>query len=311
MRYRSFLTCWLAVVACSVVCGQTPTTPPSKTPAADAQPLAAASDSVAARPDHWMQLSPRVYSGAQPLGDAQFAELARVGIKTIVSVDGARPDIDLANKYGLRYVHVPFGYDGIAQPSQAALTRVARETAGPIFVHCHHGKHRGPAAAAMVCLAGEEIDRAAAVKVLKQAGTSRQYAGLWRAIETYRPLPAGAPLPELVAVAEIDHLVGWMASLGRAADHLKLAQQANWKAPTDHPDLVRVAQAVLLREGLHESLRLTPDEAPADYRAAMRLAEQLAQKLQTAIETNQPATASKHFNALLQRCAECHTHHRN
>ncbi len=32
-----------------------------------------------------------LFSGGQPEGDAAFAELARLGVKTIVSVDGAKP----------------------------------------------------------------------------------------------------------------------------------------------------------------------------------------------------------------------------
>src|SRR5262245_48501413 len=55
-------------------------------------------------------VSERIYSGGQPQGEQAFQSLARLGVKTVVSVDGARPDVDAAHRNGLRYVHVPIGY---------------------------------------------------------------------------------------------------------------------------------------------------------------------------------------------------------
>ncbi len=95
------------------------------------------------------RVSDRVYSGSTPDGDAGFAALERLGVKTIISVDGARPDAEAAARHGIRYVHLPFGYDGIPRDKAVALVRVARDSPGPVYVHCHHGKHRGPAAVAI------------------------------------------------------------------------------------------------------------------------------------------------------------------
>ncbi|HVV99787.1 MAG TPA: hypothetical protein VHB77_05585, partial [Planctomycetaceae bacterium] len=47
-----------------------------------------------------VQASAGVYSGSEPDGEIGFASLETLGIKTIVSVDGARPDIELAHKHG-------------------------------------------------------------------------------------------------------------------------------------------------------------------------------------------------------------------
>ena len=38
-----------------------------------------------------LAVSPRIYSGGEPDGDAAFEALRKLGVKTIVSVDGARP----------------------------------------------------------------------------------------------------------------------------------------------------------------------------------------------------------------------------
>src|SRR5581483_3702797 len=65
------------------------------------------------------RLTDRVLSGAQPEANVAFRELAALGVKTVISVDGAAPDVASAHKAGLRYVHLPIGYDGI--PAARAL----------------------------------------------------------------------------------------------------------------------------------------------------------------------------------------------
>jgi hypothetical protein len=72
--------------------------------------------------DNFYQLTSRIYSGAAPEGDAAFAELKRLGVKTIITVDGAKPDVAMAEKFGIRYVHLPVGYDGV--PAKQALRLV-------------------------------------------------------------------------------------------------------------------------------------------------------------------------------------------
>src|SRR5438270_13274893 len=42
------------------------------------------------------RLSPHLYSGGEPRGEAAFADLKALGVKTIVTVDGAQPDVETA-----------------------------------------------------------------------------------------------------------------------------------------------------------------------------------------------------------------------
>ena len=62
-------------------------------------------------PDRFRQISRGVFSGAQPLHADHFASLRALGIDTLVSVDGAVPDVETARRFGLRYIHIPIGYD--------------------------------------------------------------------------------------------------------------------------------------------------------------------------------------------------------
>src|SRR2546423_1384396 len=118
---RHVLTLVSAAVVGSLLCG----CPGGRdTPPAGAAPAAPMPEKVEAKGLHNVyRLSETLYSGSSPEGDEGFASLQRLGVKTVISVDGARPDVERAHKYGLRYVHLPIGYDGV--PEGQAL-RIAR-----------------------------------------------------------------------------------------------------------------------------------------------------------------------------------------
>ena len=124
-----------------------------------------------------IKLHERVVSGGQPDGEAAFVELRDFGIKTVISVDGVKPDIALAEKYGMRYVHLPHGYNGISDDRVAELAKAVRDFEGPIYIHCHHGKHRSPTAATVACVANGLLDPQGATSILAFAGTSENYQG--------------------------------------------------------------------------------------------------------------------------------------
>src|SRR5688572_4221378 len=63
--------------------------------------------------DNAHEIAPGVLTGSGPRGGASFKELAAQGVRTVISVDGAKPDVVAAREHGLRYVHLPIGYDGV------------------------------------------------------------------------------------------------------------------------------------------------------------------------------------------------------
>lgn len=255
--------------------------------------------------------SERIYSGGEPHGGEAFAELARLGVTTIVSVDGARPDVEAARAHGLRYVHIPIGYDGVGDEAGRSLARLVRDAEGPFYIHCRHGRHRGPAAAAVACIASGDADNAGARTILELAGTSADYAGLWRDVEAYRPPPPDAELPELVEVAEVGSFAAAMAQIDRAYDNLKLCRDAGWTTPADHPDIVPSREALLLREGLHESGRALDADAEPELRAWLAEAEETARGLQSSLESDEVDGVSRGFETLVKSCTRCHAAYRN
>ncbi|MGF1582092.1 MAG: hypothetical protein ACFCD0_22425 [Gemmataceae bacterium] len=256
-------------------------------------------------------LTATVVSGAQPEGDEAFASLARLGIKTVVSVDGSRPDIKTANKYGLQYVHIPIGYDGIGEKAGLSLARLARQGKRPLYIHCHHGQHRGPAAAAVICLVNGDVDRQGALQFLNRAGTSKSYRGLWRAVANYQPPPMNSRLPKLVSIAKLESLTSVMAKLDRIFDNLKQCQEASWGTPEDHPDIDPKQEALLLRETLHEANRNLLRKYDQEFKNLMNRSESLARELETALSKAELKAASIHFLSLKRSCTQCHAKYRN
>ena len=94
--------------------------------------------------ENFFQLTDTIYSGSAPEGDAGFQSLKDRGIKTIITVDGAKPDVELAKKYGLRYVHLPIGYDGVPEAQAMRMVKAAESLPGPVYIHAEAcGKFSG------------------------------------------------------------------------------------------------------------------------------------------------------------------------
>lgn len=263
--------------------------------------------------DNVLKVTPHVVSGSQPHGKEGFKTLKALGIDVIVSVDGATPDIENARKYGMRYVHVPIGYDGISDEAQAALKRVMKDfKQDKIFFHCHHGKHRGPAAAAVACYESGDLSQNQALDFMRSAGTSSDYGGLWKEITEFKPIPLTTELPMLVEVAEVESVAAAMAKIDRIYDELVLCEKAEWKAPPEHADLDPAQQALLLQEGLHETGRLLgEDQYDAKFRKKLAEAETLGKTLKQQIEAGQQSEASKTLKAVKASCSACHYDYRN
>ncbi len=251
-----------------------------------------------------------VYSGGEPHTEAALKALADLGIKTIVSVDGAKPDVETAKKYGLRYIHLPIGYDGFSRERGLQFGRILTDTEGPVYFHCHHGKHRGPAAVAAGMEASGRWQPGQANAFLKAAGTAAKYTGLYEIIDTFT-LPTKEELAAVdvtfPAIAVTLPFQEAMALIDRQKDNLALAEKAGWKSPEDHPDIAPPHEALQLRESFTEILRLKSEgDRPAAYQQEMKRALDAAATLEEALRANEPGGATAAFKALNNSCNACH-----
>jgi protein tyrosine phosphatase (PTP) superfamily phosphohydrolase (DUF442 family) len=257
----------------------------------------------------------RIYSGSQPEGDEAFAAIAKLGVKTIVSVDGSVPDVEAARKYGLRYVHLPYGYDGIPTNRVAELAKLTAELSGPFFVHCHHGLHRGPAAVAVMCEASAGWTTNQAVEWMHVAGTAADYPGLYRAAIEFKT-PTAVELAAVKGFPEVTRpssLVEAMVKIDEHFSWLKRSQKAGWKTPPGHADISPAHEAAMLWEQFKEMVR-TKDTAERsnDYRNKLTDAAKSAEALHQLLKAGKDTAATEAaFKRAGQSCAACHQKYRN
>ncbi len=161
-------------------------------------------------------------------------------------------------------------------------------------MHCHHGKHRGPTAAALI-----EMDRgwsaAEATEFLKRAGADPRYEGLYADVTGFRPPSAeelrAAPstFPEVV---DTGGLTARMVEIDEAWDRLK-------------KDRTAIASAVQLVEHYREAARL-PEVRSAAFLKGLAEAEQTAGELESAIRVGDSKARDTLFDRTAAQCASCH-----
>lgn len=262
-------------------------------------------------------------SGGLPEGDAAFAELRERGIKTVISVDGAEPNVALAQRHGLRYVHLPHGYAGISTARARELAKALLVLEGPIYLHCHHGRHRSPAAAAVAAVGAGRIEPSVAAELLRLAGTSPDYRGLFAAVAAARPIPpaelAGLevafretvpPPPSAEAMVAIDQVYVPLQKWASSGWVLREAAQLDEAAQ----------RALLLREHLAEFERL-PEFAfqPGEFQALGRATRFAALVFERSLMSwqaegaaaSRPPGVDPAWRELSARCTECHRRFRD
>jgi len=251
-------------------------------------------------------------SGSVPEGEAGFDTLAALGVRTIISVDGAQPELEPAKARGMRYVHLPIGYDGVPQERGLELARAVKELPAPIYVHCHHGKHRSAGAAGVIAVNLGLRTPEEAIERMRVSKTSPSYKGLYRCVELAQPVSerqlalASNAFPERWRTTG---LVQGMVEIDHTFEHLKAVEKAGWKVPVDHPDLVPAAEAGRLADLLRD-LANAPDAAarPAEFVERMRDEAQKASLLEAGLVAgNVPAVElTERFRALAEGCTSCH-----
>ncbi len=270
-----------------------------------------------------VRLHPNVISGGLPEGDQAFAELQSMGIKTIISVDGMTPDLETASKYGLKYIHLPHGYDGIPESRVLELAKAVKISDGPIYIHCHHGKHRSPAAAAAACVTVGLIEPEQAVDVLKIAGTNVNYRGLYKTVHQARRASDSSIDQLQVEFREVEPLPPMaeaMVKIEHALETVSGFNNRNWSNDPKHPDSTAAHEALLLRELYTELLRADYVQNESEGFKAMladgeAIAKSLEEELSLAKDTESVRQRKDSLQAKLTKlqsnCKACHEAHRD
>ncbi len=257
----------------------------------------------------------QIVCGGVPEGEEGLHTLAAMGIKTIVSVDGATPDVATAEKLGMRYVHLPISYDTVTPERQQQLAQALASCEEPIYMHCHHGKHRSAAALGSAMVLAGKLTPDQAQERMKVSGTAKEYTGLWQAVRDAKPVAASTlriDPQSLPSIAKVSGMVATMAEIDLVIDLVKQAHQAGWQAPTDHPDLVATKETARLAR-LFANLKNDGESVayPADYQAMLGKSIAASAALDEAVRSKDTAAAEKHLGAITKGCKECHVPYRD
>ncbi len=262
------------------------------------------------------RMNDKIISGAVPENAAAFDELKAMGVKTIISVDGATPDVKSAQTRGIRYVHIPITYAEVTEPQRLAIARALKDLPGPIYVHCHHGKHRSPAAVAAAGVTLGIITPEQGVAFMKTAGTAPSYAGLYQCVAeaTVASAAAMAAAPaDFPSVHKPKGIVAAMIEVDESYEHLGFIKNAGWKTPPDHPDLVPAAEAGRLADSLRHSGEDPRAKAHGeDFSQRLAKAVASASALEEGILKNAPAAELEgHWKLVVSSCKDCHAEYRD
>jgi hypothetical protein len=226
----------------------------------------------------------------------------------VISVDGAEPDIAAAEAAGLKYVHLPIGYDAVPRSRIVELVTGIRESPHPVYIHCHRGLHRGPAAAVAACRAAGILSSDTDIEaLLLEMGTAPKYTGLFRDAGAAKPLTfqerKSIRVSDLPSVASVKPLTHQMVELEHEWEHWgkDIAAETEWTTEN-------AALATTLAERLIEAGRLM-DETPES--AALRSAL-IADGRWFAETVESRADAPEAVMQLMkQRCDNCHARFRD
>ncbi|MAG56756.1 MAG: hypothetical protein CMJ83_10735 [Planctomycetes bacterium] len=267
-------------------------------------------------------LSDDVISGSEPHGRDGLVAVAGLGAKTVISVDGKVPDEQTATSLGMRYVHVPIQYRGMTGDELIRLAKTFRELEAPFYVHCFHGRHRGPAAAAVGRLVRDGAPRERALAEMRQwCGTSSKYEGLYQVIAS-RSMPTREQTQAyewgFPAAHEFDGFRSVMIDASRTFDHLAALAARGWKPDPGHPDVHPINEAGKLTGLWTRSLTL-PDVVgqPEDFRAWVTGAAVANERLEDALKRMQSGAsgatddANRYLAEVKQSCTGCHRAYRN
>lgn len=259
-----------------------------------------------------IQVTDAVFSGGVPEGAEAFEELQKLGVKTIISVDGMKPDVNTAKRYQLRYVHLPHGYDGISKQRVLEIAKGMVDLPKPIFIHCHHGRHRSPAATASACVTLGWIDQAQALDVLRVAGTNSNYRGLYASVAKageFSKAEVEQVQVRFEEVASLPPLIETMVAMDEHFERLLGMDTEVARDPTRRNSLAD--QVLLLSDHYAELYRSSVAERmPTGYLKLLQEGEAICTELESGLRSTERELMPL-VERLKSNCIHCHQRFRD
>ena len=271
------------------------------------------------------RLSDDIVSGSEPHGEEAFAAARRRWASRRSCRSTARcPTPALAAQYGMRYVHVPIQLHAASPTTSCSqIAKTFRELDGPFYVHCFHGKHRGPAAAggrSRSCSTARRASRRSP-RCASGAAPPRSTRGSILTIadgrcRRRRDRRVRVGLPRRAALRRASAR-RWSRS--RAPSTISSRSQANgWQPDPEHPDLDAVERGDAGRPGPRgrprtRRDRIPPGGLPHVARRLERARREAGRRSATLPDGDAQAgdEATRSYRLLKKTCDACHASYRD
>ena len=243
-----------------------------------------------------------VWVGGQPHPGIGEAALAALGIRSVIVVDALAP---LADSDSIVRVHMPLKYSGIDAMESGQLAHLVGSLERPIYIHCHHGTNRAPAAAAVGLVCTGEWSNEQGLSLLERSGTDDAFKGLFESVLAAGVLKkADRPVYDGASV-RIEDLAVSMAAVEDAFLELEQASKQGWldaDAPAEAARLVDLLRVSFERTSLNEDLLFRKLAEGSIERAA---------ELEASLLAGERDLSLKRFMAVEATCSACHDRFRN
>lgn len=131
------------------------------------------------------KVSDSLYRGAQPTAEG-FAQLKKMGVKTVVSLRFVMTDALLLRGLGMRYVHLRLDPAHPEEEDIVDFLKVVEDSANhPIFVHCRQGVDRTGMAVAVYRIVVEGWPREKALAEMDAKGFNDEWVFIERYVKTF------------------------------------------------------------------------------------------------------------------------------
>ncbi|MEI6234506.1 MAG: hypothetical protein WCT04_15745 [Planctomycetota bacterium] len=263
------------------------------------------------------KVTDKILAGARPEEEETFKALSELGVKTIISLDGAKPNLEVAEKYGMRYVHLPITYAQVTEQQGKEIAKALMEMPGKIYAHCPQGINRSAAAVATACVVNRTFTLEQAQRLLKAFGTSKNYKGLVTSVEKAQAAKPGeleSMKVEFVSSKKVPELADAMVGMDHNWENLVREQKAKWGAPPDHPSLDPAVDSRELYAHYFELKNLASiKNKPADFHTTLHTGTLATQALAEILRVKPVDTqlADAAHARVKQSCQECHKAHRD
>lgn len=286
-------------------------------------------------------LTDTVLYGATPVKESDFERLQTLGVRAIISVDGVSPKTVHALERSISYLHLPIGYGRIDDGRAMDLAKATKSLPGKIYIHCHYGQHRAPAAAIVACVGIGSIPPHEVDSILSKIYPNTKYKSLVDSARRARVFPTGELANHQIDFAGISHTNATsklMSELvGPAEDLFKMLGSPTSRSSVHldrltHDSLLvfeafqELNRRVDSTETSEKTARLAPKETDVPKQGARAVAYQtlLSQTVTTAKSlhqhlANRGSTVSSEWisleitplvNQLKTQCVNCHQSYR-